>query len=676
MKRLFLDYEVFSPVDVRRGVDAHASAPGAQVILACFAWGDGEVVDVDPATESGMRDVRRALREADEVVAHNAWYENFVTKALIDRSAGIEWHCTMARAYAHSLPGSLDQLCKTLGVPQDLAKKDGKKLIRLFCAPQPRTGKRIYQSDRPEEWARFVEYGRADITALREVYERMPMVNYRGFEKELWKIDQQINMAGIPIDRTLAKRAVAACQKEKAELDEHISDMTLGAVTSGTQRERVKDALESYGVVLDDLKASTIEAAASDKELAAEARSLIEARQAVSLSSTAKYKKLLEAVGSDGRLRGALQFSGAGRTRRWAGRIFQPHNLPRPSRKQDEVDAVVEALLDGSYDLIDDNVHRMCSDAIRSVVRAEEGNKLVVADYSSIEGRVLAWLAGEQWKLDAYARGVDMYVATYNAVFGLPKDNEIDKEQRQHGKVFELSLGYEGGVGALVTMASGYGVDLSAVAKAAWQGAPQPIRAYAEKLLAYAKMRPEGARLVRELGGNVYRGLECAKLMWRAAAPETARLWGLYDEAAKLAMTCPGEVFKAGRCKFVMKAGALAIRLPSGGVLFYYGPKLTDDGITYTGTYGGRVNTYGGKLTENITQAVARDILAEALERAWNAGGFRIILHVHDEIIAEQPKTDTHALERLIKCMCVAPSWASGLPLDGSGYEAERYRKD
>lgn len=676
MNQLFIDYEVFSPVDVKRGVDAHANAPGAEVILACFAWGDGPVIDVDPTVESGMRDVRKALRKSEEAVAHNAWYENFVTRVLIDPTLSVKWHCTMAQAYAHALPGGLDQLCKALGVPQELAKKDGKKLIRLFCALQPRTRKRIYPSDFPERWNDFIGYGRGDINALREVYARMPMVNYRGRERSLWHIDQQINMKGIPIDRTLAKRAVAACQKEKAELDERISDLTLGAVTSGTQRERVKDALASYGVELDDLKASTIEAAADDKELAAEARSLIEARQAVSLSSTAKYKKLLEAAGSDGRLRGALQFSGAGRTRRWAGRIFQPHNLPRPSRKQEEVEAVVEGLLDGTYDLIDDNVHRMCSDAIRSVVRAEKGKKLVVADYSAIEGRVLAWLAGEQWKLDAYARGEDMYIATYNAVFGLPGDNEVSKSERQNGKVFELAFGYEGGVGALVTWATMYGMDLIEIARPAWQSAPRSIRAHAEKLLAYAKMRPEGKELVRELGPNIYKGLECAKLMWRAASPETARLWGMYDEAAKLAITCPGEVFKAGRCKFTMKAGTLAIKLPSGGVLFYHHAKLTDDGIRYAGTYGGYTNLYGGKIAENITQAAARDILAEAIVRAWEAGGFDIILHVHDEIIAEQPESDTDALDRLIKCMCVVPLWAGGLPLDASGYEAERYRKD
>lgn len=671
---LFIDLEVFSPVDVKRGVDAHVHGKGAEIILATWAWGDGEVVDVEPTTEGGRRDLKRTLRRASQGIAHNAWYERNALGVLVQIPTPVEfWHCTMAQAYAHGLPGSLDALCKALGVPQDLAKKEGKELIRLFCRPQPRTGKRVYPQDAAAKWERFVGYGRGDITALREVFHRMPKVNYKGREKLLWTVDQRINERGIPIDRTLAKKAVRACQQEKAELDGKVEDITLGTVTSGTQLQRLKGALASFGVELNDMQAVTLEAASSDKELCAEARTLIEARQAVGLSSTAKYQRVLEAVGPDGRLRGTLQFSGAGRTRRWAGRIFQPHNLPRPSRPADEVEAVVEAVLQGDYDLIDENVHRMCSDTIRSLLCAGEGKKLVVADYSAIEGRVLAWLAGEQWKLEAYEAGKDLYVATYCAIFGLPDDADIGKAKRQQGKVFELAFGYEGGVGALLTWASTYGIDPKDLARSAWAEASRSVRDHAKMLTGYAFKR-EGTAGWHGLGEEVYCGLETAKLMWRAAAPKTVRVWKLYQEAAELALSNPGEAFAAGRCQFLAKGKTLCVRLPSGGILFYYRCKLTRDGITYAGTYGGRVPIYGGKFTENITQAAARDLLGHALIEADKAG-FSIILHVHDEIISEEDE-DGHSLGELVDVMCQTPSWAKGLPLAGEGYESKRYRKE
>ena len=497
------------------------------------------------------------------------------------------------------------------------------------------------------------------------------------FEHELWCLDQRINDRGILIDTDLAHAAMTACEKEKRELDAQVSALTGGAIDSGTQRQRIFERLKAQGVALPDLTKNTVDNALDDETLTDEVRALLQARQIVSKASTAKYARILGAVGPDNRLRGSLQYCGASRTGRWAGRIFQPQNMPRPSRDADAVLQCVDALKGGYADLVYDNMHEVCADSLRSLIIAPPGKQLVVADYSSIEGRARDWLAHEQWKLDAYHDGRDMYVETYRATYGLPADAQVSKGYRQHGKVLELSMGYEGGVGALVNMAGVYRVDLAELGAGAWGAASADIRRYTKKLWNWALMRPESVEDAEALGEVLYRQLECAKLLWRAASPEVVRLWGAYDTAAREALQQPGAMFRAGRCEFRAFPGTLTVRLPSGRVLFYHGAKIHKDGsLSALAPMGGRANLYGGFLTENITQAVARDLLAVALMRTDKDAGLDIVLHVHDEIIAEADEADDTALARLCDAMEKLPRWAVGLPVKAEGYTAPRYRKD
>lgn len=499
------------------------------------------------------------------------------------------------------------------------------------------------------------------------------------FERQVWLLDQKINARGFRVDTSLAKKAAMACAQEKIDLDTKVTEITNGAVTSATQVAKVKAFLSKRGVILPNMQAGTLELALEDDSLEAEAKQIIEARQRVSKSSTAKFLRILSAVGPDKRLRGGLQYGGAARTLRWAGRIFQPHNLPRPSRKLPEIRQAIKALQDGTADLLTDNVHQLCSDVARSIIVAEPGYKLVVSDYSAIEGRVLAWLAGENWKLKDYAADKDMYIRTYQKMFGLSENAEVDSDQRQQGKCFELSMGYEGGVNALLNSAKTYGVDVVKVGAGSWRAAPRSIQRLAEKLYGYALKR--GDPTPHTIGKKLYMQLEAAKTMWRSTSPETVRLWKLYNDAAIAAIKMPGRRFKAGKCVFVRKNDTLAVKLPSGRLLLYANPKLRKDrrtgkiSISYVGLYGGRESMYGGKLAENITQAVARDILAWAMLKVDKAG-FPIVLHVHDEIVAEILRSSKLTLDRLSEIMCQKPVWAAGLPLAAEGYEAQRYRKN
>ncbi len=505
------------------------------------------------------------------------------------------------------------------------------------------------------------------------------------FERRLWLLDQKINDRGFRVDTVLAKKAARACLKEKEFLDSEVHRISLGSIDSATQVAKLKQLLSSYGVKLDNLRATTIEEALKDGSLEAEAKTLLQARQRVSKSSTAKFETALVAVGPDKRLRGGLQFAGASRTSRWAGRLFQPHNLPRPTRKWPEVKTCIEALQNGTADLLTDNVHQLCSDVARSIIVADKGKKLLVADYSAIEGRVLAWLAGEKWKIKAYERGDDLYVVTFNRMFGQPETTKIDSDERQQGKCFELAMGYEGGVKALLDSAETYGVDIEALAAATWKVASRNVKSLAEKLYGYAMKRRDPT--AREIGKKLYIQLECAKIMWRSIAPETVRLWKLYKEAAVAAIRHPGRKYKAGRCVFQCTniPNILAIRLPSGRLILYSDPKLherkrksgkIDTEISYTGKYGLKDKLYGGKIAENVDQAIARDVLGFAMLRV-DKHEYPIVLTVHDEVIAEVDRGDTKlTLDRMIKIMVSKPAWAEGLPLTAEGYEAIRYRKD
>lgn len=578
----------------------------------------------------------------------------------------------MAQALAHGLPGGLDPLCEVLGVSIDEAKiKDGHRLILKFCC------KKVFEKD--EEWPLFIKYAINDITAMRECVKRMPNWNYLGEELRLWHIDQIINNRGFAVDTQLAAEAVKALSKEKDRLDDATWIATCGSVSAATQRDKLLQYLcEQQGCVLMDLRAPTISAALEDESLEEATKSLLRLRLEASKTSVSKFKRLGQSVGKGDRLRGTMQYSGAARTARWAGRIFQPHNLTRPTMqvKGDdpnfEIRQCVKWIREGDAEKckILAPLTEAASNTLRGLIVAPEGKTLNVGDYTAVEGCVNAWLAGEDWKVKAFREKKDIYILGYERSFNLPAGSVGKKDpRRQIGKVQELALGYGGGVGAFLNMAAAYGMDLEELGRSV-----TPVEKAIET---WDKAVREGTTfgLTRE----AYTACDTLKIGYRQANPAITASWYMYENAVREVMNRREASHKVhvGLLTFDCNQTWLRIKLPSGRFLCYALPKFMKDGtITYMSWRNkrwSRTKTYGGKLCENIVQAVSRDLLGHALLLLHDKG-FDIVLHVHDEIVAEILKMLSD-LPEFIKLMSTKPRWAAGLPLSAEGFESERYEK-
>lgn len=686
MTTLFLDLETFSEVPITNGT--HAYAEGAEIMLFAYAIDDGPVKVWDCTARPLMPDdLADALDDPAVILyAHNSHFDRTVLWHNGYRLPRERWRDTMVQALAHGLPGSLGQLCDIFKIPTDKAKdKEGRQLVLKFCKPSVRDGimYRAGSDTAPEAWAKFLEYARLDVEAMRALDKCLPRWNYPNQELALWHLDQTINDRGVAVDLDLSSSAIEAVAKAQAELAARTQALTGGAVQAATQRDAMlRHLLEAYGVDLPDLQQSTLQRRIDDSELPAELRELLAIRLQASTTSTSKYKTLAKAASSDGRLRGTLQFNGASRTGRWAGRLFQPQNLPRPALKQEAIDNGIDALKVGAADLITDNVMELTSSAIRGCIVAPAGKKLVVADLSNIEGRVLAWLAGEGWKLQAFraydkGTGDDLYKLAYAKSFGCRAD-QVDKEQRQIGKVQELALGYEGGVGAFLTFAATYGIDLEGTAEHAIEAIPPSIRAEAVSALDWTR---EQKRPTFGLSDRAWIVCDSFKRAWRYRHPAITTFWRDLQEAAVLAVGNAGSTYTCRGLRLRRDAGWLRIRLPSGRFLCYPAPAVDESGkLSYMGVnqYSrkwSRIATYGGKLAENVTQAVARDVLASAMP-AIEAEGYAIVLSVHDELLTETPDSADYSSDHLAALMSTNPPWAEGLPLAAAGFEALRYRKD
>lgn len=697
-KELFCDLETYSDVPINCGT--HRYAEGAEIMLWPFAVGDGPVHTWDVTTGKPMP-AQLEDHLADERVT-TVWHNGgmFDTVILL-HAMGIDLplervHDTMVQAYAHSLPGSLGDLCEILKVDTDKAKdKAGKQLIHLFCKPRPATSKivRATRGTHPIEWGRFIDYAANDIAAMREVYRKLPVWNYRGIELELWRLDQRINRRGVAIDNDLVAAAIDAVTAAQKVLARRANQMTDGAVQSATQRDALlAHLLTEYGVDLPDMQKATLERRIADPDLPEALRELLGIRLQASTTSTSKYKTLAKGTSHDGRLRGTLQFNGASRTGRWAGRLFQPQNLPRPTLHQDEIDAGIDALKAGCADLVFDNVMELTSSAIRGCIVAPPKKKLVVADLSNIEGRDQAWLAGEQWKLDAFRafdtivghdengkeirKGHDLYKLAYCKSFGIAPE-DVDKDQRQVGKVQELALGYEGGVGAFLTFAAAYGIDLEEMAEQAYDAIPQRIMNEANSALAWTKLNK---RPTFGLSDRAWTVCDSFKRSWRYAHPTIASMWAELGDAVRLAITSRGHTTRVRDLVIRRDGSWLRIRLPSGRYLCYPSPQVEDGKISYMGInqYSrkwSRLKTYGGKLFENVCQAVARDVLAHNMP-AIEEAGYQIVLTVHDEVICEAPDSDEFNSDDLSALLAANPPWAPDMPLAAAGFETYRYKKD
>lgn len=691
MTTLWLDLETYSAVPITNGT--HAYAAGAEIMLFAYALDNGPVKVwdcTDNRPNSGMpRELHSALVDPTITLhAHNSHFDRTVLRHALPLYLVPlhRWRDTMVKALAHSLPGLLGDLCDILKVPVDKAKdKAGRQLIQLFCKPRPASSKvrRATAKTHPAEWAKFVEYAALDIEAMRAIDKKLPAWNYQGTELALWHLDQAINDRGVKVDTELAHAAIRAVERAQKVLAARTHELTEGVVQAATQRDALlKHLVAAYGIELPDMQQSTLERRVNDPDLPAELRELLAIRLQASTTSTSKYKTLVKAVSKDGRLRGTLQFNGASRTGRWAGRLFQPQNLPRPVLKQDKIDLGIEAMKADCEDLLFANVMELTSSAIRGAIVAPEGKKLVVADLSNIEGRVLAWLAGEEWKLQAFrdfdaGNGHDLYKLAYAKSFGIAPE-DVTKDNRQIGKVQELALGYEGGVGAFLTFAAAYNIDLEAMGEQAVESIPQPILNEANSALAWTKLNK---RPTFGLTDRAWLVCDSFKRAWRYGHPAIASFWKELQEAAVLAVSRPGVTFTCRMLKLRRDGAWLRIRLPSGRFLCYPSPQVDETGkLSYMGVnqYSrkwSRLKTYGGKLAENVTQAASRDVLAGNMP-AIEAAGYQIVLSVHDENITEADDRDEFNAGHLAGLMATTPTWADDLPLAAAGFEAYRYRKD
>lgn len=633
---LAIDIETYSSRELQKsGVYAYVEADDFDILLFGYAFDDEPVQVVDLARGEKLPDrVREALTDpAVTKTAFNAQFERVcLARFLGEPMPAEQWDCTMARALYASLPGSLEQAALALGlhVQKDAA---GTRLINMFSKPTSDGRRRLPEED-PERWEQFIAYCRQDVEverAMRKALDPLPPA-----EREMWIIDQEINAAGLMVDMGLVESAI--------RINKEYSNMLLDRARKLTGLEnpnsvgQLKDWLALRGMVVDSLNSKTVSELLKKAE--GPTREVLEIRQELAKSSIKKYEAMQRAVCRDGRVRGLFQYYGASRTGRWAGRLVQVQNLPRNSLADlDTPRALVKAGNLDTISMLYDSVSDVLSQLIRTAFIPAPGSLLYASDFSAIEARVVAWLAGEEWRLEVFKTHGKIYEASASQMFGVPVE-QITKDSplRQKGKIAELALGYQGGIGALISMGA-----------------------------------LDGGLREDELGDLVQ--------AWRQANPAIVRFWGRIERAAFLAI----QNGKAYRLEKGLTVGCdnnrLVITLPSGRQLFYSQPRIEQDDrfnkptITYMGVDQGnkwtRLKTYGGKLTENIVQAIARDCLAEAIKRLHRAG-YKVVLHVHDEAVAEMERGDIREMEQI---MGKPMEWAEDLPLAAEGFTTEYYRK-
>lgn len=676
---LYCDLETFSAKDIRAGSHAYAADPSAEILLWGYAIDDAPAKVWDVTEGSMPEELRVALDEVARKERRHVWQNGvmfdrvFLSYVMPEIELPMETlDDTMVMAYQAGLPGSLKELCEVFHLSKDKAKDaDGSRLIQIFCKPLPSTWKldRATSKTHPEEWAKFVNYCRLDIESMREVYKKLPAFNRTVKERELQVLDAAINMRGIGVDVEFAEAAIATAERAKKDIDKQVFKLTDGRVVTAGQRDAlIQFFFDKYGWQLKDMRKSELEKRMEDPDIPAEMKELIGLRLMGTKTSVQKYKRVVQDA-VDGRLRGCMQFRGASRTGRISGRTFQPQNLPRPLIKsQTEIEEIIEDTKLGILEICYDDVSVPLSSAIRSVIVPAAGNRLCVADFSNVEGRVLAWLAGEEWKLEAFRefdtlqtksgawalpyrdgwfqewavnekgdfihKGHDLYKLTYARTFGI-KPEDVTKDQRQMGKVLELALGYQGGPGAFATFAMNFGMDLDDLAKTTEATIEESYWIESMGMLKWAKEK----KLIRGMSQKAWVACNAIKSAWRKANSEIESFWYSLAKACQSAIKAKGVAFSAGRIVCRVSGNYLLMRLPSGRYLVYPAPRLPEEGEMCDFSFMGvnqytkkweRIPTYSGKLAENSVQGAACDLLLEAGPRL-EAAGYHIVMSVHDE---------------------------------------------
>lgn len=649
MKKLSCDIETFSDVDlIRCGVYKYADSPNFEMLLFAYAVDDGDVHIIDIAGGEELPEKIIQVIKSDTVVktAYNAQFERVCLSRYLKLPEGEylnpqSWYCTAVQAAELALPLSLADVGSVLGLERQ-KMTEGKELIKYFCVPcKPTKSNGNRTRNRPchdiNKWETFKKYCMRDVDVERQIADKLKMYPISDEEHRLYVLDQIINDRGVLVDCELAKQAVKLNSIQSAVAVEQAYMITgLENPNSVTQ---LKQWLKENGVEIESLSKKAVKSLADETD--GDVSKMLKLRLLMAKTSVKKYEAVIRSVCSDNRVHGMMRFCGANRTGRWSGNILQPQNLPQ--NHLPDLTLARDIVKDGDFEMLDmmfGNVPNVLSELIRTVLIPKPNHRFIVADFSAIEARVLAWIAGEQWRIDTFKNGGDIYCASASKMFKVPVEkNGVNGELRQKGKISELACGYGGSVGALKNMGA---VEMG----------------------------------VQE---NELQGLIND---WRNANPHIVRFWYEVGNAAMKAIKEKTTV-PLGKLVFAYERGILFIRLPSGRRLSYIKPRIGTnrfggDSITYMGINSAkkwdRLETFGGKLTENIVQGTARDLLANALINAANAG-YDTVFHVHDEIICEVPN-GYGSVDELCRLMCIKPEWADGLPLNADGFECEYYKKE
>ena len=645
MRKLSIDIETYSDVDlIKCGVYRYADSPNFGILLFAYCFDDGDIQIIDLAQGEKLTDEITAALSSPEYIktAYNAQFERVcLSKYFGIRLDPEQWYCTAVQAAELSLPASLADVGAALGLERQKLT-EGKELIRYFCVPCKPTktngGRtRNMPQDASDKWELFKQYCIRDVDVERQIAYKLRKYPISESEHEMYVLDQRINDRGVLVDAELAAQAVKINNIQTAVATDQAYELT--GLENPNSVSQLKEWLSDNGVEIESLSKKAVASLVDETE--GDIQELLRLRLMLSKTSVKKYEAVIRSVCGDGRVHGMMRFYGANRTGRWSGNILQPQNLPQ--NHLPDLTLARDITKSGDYELLDmlyGNVPNVLSELIRTVLVTKEGCRFIVADFSAIEARVLSWLAGEQWRIDTFKNGGDIYCASASQMFKVPVEKHgINGHLRQKGKISELACGYGGSVGALKSMGA---VEM---------GVPED-----------------------ELQGLIND--------WRNANPHIVQLWDKIGRAAMKAIKDKTTV-PLGRLCFIYERGILFIRLPGGRRLSYVKPdigtnRFGGDSITYMGISQAkkweRLETFGGKLTENVVQAIARDLLASAMMNV-TAAGYDIVFHVHDEIIAEVPY-GKGSVDEMCSLMSSNPVWADGLPLNADGYECEYYRKD
>lgn len=655
-KNLFIDVETYSSVDIKEsGAYKYIESPDFEILIIGYALDDGPVKIVDLAQGEEMpEEFEEALLDPDCVkVAHNAVFERLSFKRIGYNVPAEQWYCTSVKAAYCGLPLSLDKVSKALNLT-DKKLDTGKALIKYFSCPCKATRvngmrTRNYPEHAPEKWEMYKEYNKYDVLAEREIFKRLEAYIIPDIERKMYVLDQNINDRGILVDMELAESAIAVDNTYTSILTQHAQQLT--GLENPNSPVQIRQWVEkTTGCVVMSLSKETMPDLMKEFADYPDVIELLNIRKKLSKTSIKKYYAMLNCAMKDHRVRGTFQFYGANRTGRWAGRLLQLQNLSKNHISRIEVPREMIRARDWeSVEMMYDDVADILSQLVRTALIASPGKVFSVADFSAIEARVISWLANEKWRMDVFRGDGKIYEATGAKMFNVPI-SAITKGSvlRDKSKISELALGYEGSLGALKRM-GGERMGLSDT---------------------------EMMSLVRK---------------WRSANPAIVDMWKEIDEASKEAVryqrpvscTCRNIIFDCN-------GEFMTIQLPSGRKLFYYGPKFKDkkigrsmmptrvlcyQGVVQETKQWGEIDTYGGKLTENIVQAIARDLLGDAMLRMQDEG-YEIVASVHDEVIVEVPEINAKDhYNRLVEIMSTPPQWAEDLPLNADGGVMMFYQK-